>query len=228
MSQHKMDLKAELKRAWEVALMKKPAMHHVASGGKPETTFGYYVIIVSALLTLLGSYFFLSGYISFGPIYALKTAVIQIVMAVVGIYLISFIAKTLFKGKAGYDAFFRVMAYGYLVTWLGLVPALGIIGGLWLLVLTFVILKEVHKLSTGGAIGTMVVTFILGIIVGSVISALTGFSATSFGGAKLPDYSRGFNIRTETEEGAGSIQMKDGKMTIKGPGGEVMEIEVPQ
>jgi len=155
---HISNYKKELKEALDIALFKQHAMHAVAAE-KGKTTFGYYIIIAGALLGIIGQQIF-PAFFRPGLIFSLVMGIMQVVMAVIGIYVLSYIAKKLFNGHAQHDQFFRVTAYGMIVMWLGLIPQLSIISGLWGLALIFVILKVVHKLTTGGAIGTILVAIV--------------------------------------------------------------------
>lgn len=232
----------EIKTAIQVALFKEKDMHHVA-GDKGKTKYAYYFIVISALLSFLGQQMFMSW---FKPTIAsgLLMAAVQVVMTIVGIYVISFIATKIFSGKGKHDAFFRVTCYAMIVSWLTLIPMLGIIGGIWGLILLFVILKSVHKLSTGGAIGTMIVGIVVMGLISMVISPLYGGGYAmrgygQFGGntfkfdspygesvMEMEDEDT-FEMNIPTEDGMGNIEMDDGTMKITGPNGEVMEFTIP-
>jgi hypothetical protein len=230
---------SELKTALNVALLKHKDMNSVASNeGKMVYAFG--ILIVAALISGLGLKFF-GGFFSPSWWMVLSMAVYQVISAIIGIYILSIVAKAIFKGHAKHNAFFRVMAYGMIVTWLAIFPPLSIIGGIWAIVIVFVALKVVHKLTTGGAIGSMLVTIIAMILVSLVLTPLMaalglggfGYGTMQFKGSGfdgMMDFDRGddgFEMKMDTEEGEGSMRMEDGKMTIEGPDGEVMEITIP-
>ncbi|MBU1017691.1 hypothetical protein KKA33_01545 [Patescibacteria group bacterium] len=231
-----MDYKAELKNALHIALLKKNVMHHIA-GDKSKTKFGYYVIIAAAIFGIIGQQLFMSF---FRPslTFSLLNGVIQIVSVVIGIYVLSFIAKSIFKGQAKHDAFFRVMAYGMIVTWLAILPQIAIISGIWGLVLVFVILTTIHKLTAGGAIGTILVAVIAMLVVSMILTplyALLGFGAMGGGSFNLNggktgtmDFNRGggFQMNVPGEDG-GTVQWGEGGMKVTTPEGEVMEINIP-
>ena len=116
----KPDFKKELMEAKDIALFKQPAMHAVAAE-KGKTTFGYYIIIAGALLGFIGQQIF-PAFIRPGLVFGLVMAVMQVIMAVIGIYVLSFVAVKFFKGTAQHDQFFRVAAYSMVVMWLGILP----------------------------------------------------------------------------------------------------------
>lgn len=234
-----MDYKTELKNALSIALLKKNVMHHVAED-KKKTTFGYYVIIAAAVLGIVGQQLFMS-YFKPSLKFSLINGVVQVISVVIGIYVLSFIAKSIFKGYAKHDAFFRVMAYGMIVMWLTVVPMLGIVSGIWGLVLVFVILKTIHKLTTGGAIGTLLVTFVVMIVISMILSPLYGLLGLSGGmGGSFQikgmdgrtgtmDFGRGgFEMNVPDEDG-GTVKMETGEggMKVTGPQGQEIEFNIP-
>lgn len=224
----------EIKTAIDVALFKHPVMHHVA-GDKNKMQYAYGIIVAAALLSLIGGQIF-TGVFAFPLGTAIGMAVSQIIFTIIGIYILSVIAKSIFKGHAAHDAFFRVMAYALIVTWVSIVPPLAIIGAIWGLILTFVILKVIHKLTTGGAIGAILVAIIAMALVSLILSPILGV----FGISSMPSEfkfkgSDSFLEMNKDKDdfeinvgGEGSIKMEDGKMTIKGADGKVIEINVPE
>lgn len=228
----------EVKSAIDVALFKEKTMHAVASD-KERNSYAFLIIILAAILSGLGMKLF-GGF--FTPTWwmMISAAIFQIISTIIAIYIMSVIAKSIFKGQAKHDAFFRVMAYGLIVTWLSIVPAISIIGGLWALVLMFVILKKIHKLTTGGALGTLLVTLIVMALIGLIITptlAALGIKTMPYGGGYMQGGSihmdgyrmdsNEIEMNFETEDGSGSFEMDDGKVTITGPDGSEMTIEVP-
>ena len=228
------NFKADLMLAKDVALLNHKAMHDAASH-KNKTTNAFIVLVIAALISGIGLKFF-GGFFSPSWGMVISMSIYQIVSSIIGIYVLSVVAKSVFKGHAKHDAFFRVMAFGMIVTWLSIIPALSIVGGIWALVVVFTALKVVHKLTTGGAIGALLVTIVAMAIVGMILAPTLGalgirgmhMGSGSFKGGNFGDvYKNGFKMNVNTDEGTGSVKMEDGKMTIEGPDGEKMEIEIP-
>lgn len=233
-----MDYKAELKNALNIALLKKNVMHHITED-KSKTMFGYYVIIAAAIIGVVGQQIFMS---IFKPslTFSLLNGVVQAISTVIGIYVLSFIAKSIFKGQAKHDAFFRVMAYGMVVMWLALLPQIAFIGGLWGLVLVFVILKTIHKLTTGGAIGTILVGIVVMAVVSMLLAPIYGligigtmrggssfnFSPTGSKTGTMDFGGGGFKMNVPGEDGGAVEWGKDG-MKITTDEGEVIEVNMP-
>ncbi len=223
--------------AKDIALLKHKAMHDAASH-KDKTTNAFLILVIAALISGLGLKFF-GGFFTPSWGMVISMSIYQIISSIIGIYVLSVIAKSVFKGHAKHDAFFRVMAMGMIVTWISVIPALSIVGGIWAIVVVFTALKVVHKLTTGGAIGALLVTIIAMAIVGMILAptlgalGIRGMGGLDFGERDFMDggfgdiYNDGFKMNVNTDEGTGSVKMEDGKMTIEGPDGEKMEIEIP-
>lgn len=166
---HYINWRKEIKEAFDIALLKTSAMHSI-SQDKQKTRLGYYIIIIGGILGFIGNQ--LSPVFSiFRPslLYGVYMAIAQIIGVILGIYVISFIAKTFFKGSGNHDEFFRVAAYGMVVMWLSLIPHLSFIAGIWELVIMFMVLKTVHKLTTGGAVGALIVAVVIGMVISGIL-----------------------------------------------------------
>lgn len=210
----------EIQTAMNVAMFKKDVMSHVA-GDAGKTKFGYYIIVAAAILGMIGQMLFL-GWLRPSIGSALIGAVLQVVSSVLSIYVVSFVAQKFFKGAASHDQFFRVAAYGMIVMWLSILPQISIISGIWSLALFFVILQTVHKLTTGAAVGTLLVSVVVMIVVSMVLGAIglsAGVMGGGYGGRSSSFGSKGFNFNSP--DGAGSINFGSGGMKIKTPDGEV-------
>jgi len=225
--------KKELKEAIDIALFKQPAMHAVAAE-KGKTTFGYYIIIAGALLGIIGQQIFPSFFRP-GLIFSLVMGIMQVVMAVVGIYALSYIAKKFFKGQALHDHFFRVCSYAMIVMWLSIVPQLSIVSGLWGLALLFIILKSVHKLTTGGAVGTLIVGFVVMWAISFLASPLymkfstygviNGVKFNNIGGSAGLN-----NVPTSgtVQYGNSKIEYKGDVMKYTDESGKTIEVNIPK
>lgn len=228
----------ELKTALQIALLKHKDMHSVAVD-KSKTKYAFYIIILTAVIGLIGQQFFMGV---FKPTFGmgLGMAIYQVIMVIIGIYILSVIAKSIFKGQAKHDEFFRVMAYSMIVGFLTIIPMLGIITAIWGLILIFVILKTIHKLTTGGAIGTIIVAVIVLGILSMIIAPITGklgfgyhnkgsYNFTGLGGERgtvdIIDKDN-FEMKVDTPDGEGSFEMDEGKVKIEGPDGQIIEFNM--
>lgn len=230
------DYKKELMEAKDIVLFKESAMHAVAAE-KGKTTFGYYIIIAGALLGIIGQQIF-PAFFRPGLIFSLVMGIMQVVMAVVGIYALSYIAKKFFNGHAIHDHFFRVCSYGMIVMWLSIIPQLSIISSLWGLALLFVILKSVHKLTTGGAVGTLVIGIVvmwaLSFIVSpmymkfSTYGVINGMKINNIGGSAGLNNKNNVPTSGTVEYGDSKIEYKGDVMKYTDETGQTIEVKIPK
>lgn len=245
---HHKTIISELKTALRIVLLKHADIQAIAAD-KSKNQFAYGIIIVGALLTFIGQKLFLGSLVS--TWYGLMGSLIQIVLMIAGIYIISFLAVKLFKGQGKHDEFFRVAAYSSILSWLvilmpvvfwvfGLITGSGLVGlvslvlVVWSFVVLFVTLRVVHKLTQGGAAGIIAIILIAGFIIGRFTSlgGYRGGSSYKFdtgNGTGVVDYTnKGFEMKVDGEDGGGTVKMDEGKITITGPDGKVIEMNVPQ
>jgi len=221
----KINFLADIKQAIDIALFRHPAMNHVAKD-KTKNRSAVLIITIAAVLGVLGMKWL--GIFSPGLLWILGLILYHIIAVIIGIYVLSFVATSIFKGSAKHDAFFRVMAFAMIVAWLMILPILGFFAGLWSILLAFSILKTIHKLTTSGALGALVVTVIAIGLIGMLLSPVFGVLGIKGMGGKFGNFNDGFKMNVETEDGTGSVQVKNGKMTIEGPDGEKLEIDIQQ
>jgi hypothetical protein len=244
---HHKTIISELKTALRIVLLKHADIQAVAAD-KSKNKFAYGIIIAGALLTFISQKLFFGSLISLG--YGLLSSLIQIVVMIAGIYIISFLAKKLFKGQANHDEFFRVAAYASILSWViilmpvawwlfGLITGSGLIGlvsfvlGVWSFVILFVTLRVVHKLTQGGAAGIIAIILIAGFIIGRFgglgYRAGGSYKFNTGDGKGVVDYTnKGFEMKVNGEDGGGTVKMDNGKITVTGPDGKVIEMNVPQ
>lgn len=216
MHHKKIDYKKELLSAWEIAKLNKTAMHHASEGGKDQMKVALGIITIGSLFSVIGMRYII-GFFEPTFFYSLKTLIMGVIMPVAGIYILSFIAQKLFKGKAKHHGFFNVMGYGMIVTWLSLFTPLSIIGAFWMLVIVYKALKTVHKLKTTQAIGAMFLAF----IAMAIISALTNpMSSNQI--FNPSNYSKEIDFNFYGEKGG--MKMDGNKIVIESEEGRV---EIP-
>ncbi|MBN2422858.1 YIP1 family protein [Candidatus Woesearchaeota archaeon] len=113
-----------------------------------------------------------------GPVAWIGGAVGAVIGSFIGIGILHIIAK-IFGGKAGFSGFYKPMGIGSLLSW---VPFLGPVLSLWNIVVSVVILEEVHKLSRGKAILVVLIPVIIVTIIALVLMiTAVAFLATMFG-----------------------------------------------
>lgn len=135
---------------------------------KDEKATGYAIIfvLIAGLTQAIGT-FNLPGLVAL-PITTL-------VISFFGIGILHVLAK-LFGGTAAFMEFYRTMGVGYVGVWIAVIPFLGpiLMGlvGLWYLVVHVVVLKAVHKLTTGKAIVVVAIPLVIAIILAVIVATL--------------------------------------------------------
>lgn len=157
------------------------------------TTLGdaikYYIILllINAFLTMIVALVFASsvmsviaqamGQVGMGEIFLAETiglivgAIILVILSFVLLFVVAgwlHLFVYLLGGRKGYAETAKAMIFGstpYLL--IGWIPVIGLfIGGIWSLVLEILGIRELHQVSTGRAIGAVVLAaFILGLII---------------------------------------------------------------
>ena len=126
---------------------------------------------------------------------SLTTAVIAFVMAIVGVFLLSFVANWLapkFGGRDNFPAAFRLVAYSMTASWVaaifGLVPSLALIGsliGLYSFYLYYLGAEPVMGVPKDKTLGYTVVTVLVAIglylVIGIVTAAVAGTTGLAAG-----------------------------------------------
>jgi hypothetical protein len=176
-------LVAEVKDAIEILKLNKPKMTEVEA--RPSaTTWGIVMLAVPALLNLI---LISLAYRVFVVDY-LWMAAIPVASSVAMIFALSLIAQKFFQGKGSNIGFFRVAAYASLASWVTVIPyllmllgansffsllgLLNLAAGAWMLVVTYHVLMEHHKLTQQNAVITIVIGIVAYVIVSSVLANL--------------------------------------------------------
>lgn len=148
------------------------------------------LIAIGPVCTVIGS--FLAPY-NLGLTYYLSTAVVSFVLAIVSLYLLSFIASFLsprFGGKDDFASAFKLVAYSQTPGWLlgvlsllvFVAPVLGILGllALYGLYLFYLGATPVMNVPQDKAVGYTVVTIIAAIVLYIIVGAITASIVASF------------------------------------------------
>lgn len=176
-------LKGGLMDVVEILKLNKTKIDAVAGRDSEGVTMALIYLAIGSFGAPLGGAIF--GYNVLGVTFrtpilnALIGGVIATVMGALVVYITSLVAERLFKGKGKFPQFFRVMGYAYLVSLLGIVtmvPFLGSLAGIWVLVVDFIALQQVHKLDTTNAILTIIVTIVAFVVLSFLVASL-GMSA---------------------------------------------------
>lgn len=157
------------------------------AGRKEATKWGIVILVVPPVANfILAALNFSSG---IGVIFSrfLLWPIFIPVLSIVGTtFLISFVAKSMFKGAGNHIAFFNVIAYSGAVLWITIIPfflaflgfldafglfnLISIASAIWMLVVTYRMLMIHHKLNQQDA----TVTIVAGIIGFAILKSLLG------------------------------------------------------
>lgn len=165
--------------------------------------FTRYVVPLAAIgpvASLLGSQLF--GFsalgISFRPsfMFSVSTAILTFVLALVSVFVISFIADKLatnFGGESSSRNAFKLVAYSMTASWLagifGIVPSLALLGivGLYSFYLFYTGVTPLMKVPADKAMTYTIVTVICAIILNIIVGAIAYRVGGVFGGPSLSD-----------------------------------------
>ncbi|MFH2021334.1 MAG: Yip1 family protein [archaeon] len=115
--------------------------------------------------------------------------IMEVVFSFVGVGIIHLLAK-LFGGKAKFMELYRTNGIGYIAMWIAVIPFIGstLAGliGLWYIVVSVVILKAVHKLSTGKAVMVVLIPLIVAAIIAAIITFIGVVFLSSMFGSSIP------------------------------------------
>lgn len=129
-----------------------------------------------------------------GLMTGLTSAIISYVMAIVGVFVLAWVADMLapkFAGTSNRTAAFKLVAYSMTAGWLagifGLIPALAVLGlaGLYSLYLLYTGASALMNVPEDKAVGYTAVTVVCALVLGFVASAITGSVAGLFAGPAL-------------------------------------------
>lgn len=106
-------------------------------------------------------------------------------LAVVGAFASLFISGSLthlfvraFDGRKGYGNTIKAFAYGNtLLVLFGWIPFVGMLLWIWALVLGVISIRQLHEISTGRAVGAVLLGIVVLVIIGVVIGVLVGLLA---------------------------------------------------
>jgi hypothetical protein len=182
-------LKSQIFDAIEVVKLNKAKMAEVAS--RPSATkWGILILVLPALLNwIFSALTYPSGLLSVFQSYVFGAILIPVLSLVAMIFVISLVAEKFFGAKGAHVGFFRVLAYGSILLWISVIPYLlallglwffgGLFGlvslaaGIWLLVVSYHLLIEHHKLSKENAVFALIAGivgyFVIAKILGSVL-----------------------------------------------------------
>lgn len=164
-----MDFSNSIKQAIEILKLNKAAIEKVAKD-KQATTAGILILIIGGII---------GGIASKKWILLSITPIIVLIFSFIGIGILHLIAK-LFGGKAEFIELYRVLTHASILNWLSifdLVPylktAIAIITSIWGIVVNFVTIKNIYKISTLKTIFVIIIPILLFIVIMAIMIILS-------------------------------------------------------
>ena len=112
-----------------------------------------------------------------GPLLAVAMLVLSLISGIIAVFIMGLwmhIWVYVVGGRKGVTQTIKALMYGatpsYLLGW---IPFIGIIAGIWALIVEIIGIRQLHELSTGKA----VLAFILAIIIPGIVAAIVVFAA---------------------------------------------------
>ncbi len=228
-------------RAKSILLQPKTEWPRVAGETTPPTQvlLGYALplIAIGPIATLIGGQLFPTSFlgvtyqIGFGA--ALSIAVTSFVLAILSLFVVTFVANFLspkFGGRDDWPAAFRLVAYSMTAAWVvgivGLIPALGILGllALYSLYLFYLGATPVLGVPQDKSLGYTVLTVIAAIVVNIVVGVLAGAITGAF---YTPSAASGVDTATIDMGELGKVEI-DGNTATLTVDGEEVEVTLPE
>jgi len=174
-----------IKQAIDIVKLKGKVIEKVSKDNN-ATLIGILIIAIAGILGGLGSTLYGT------PDLAISTIILTSLFAPVFTVLIYFILvgimhtlARLFGGKAKYIEYFRAESHAAILSWLGVLALIPLLGGIinlfisiWGFIVSVVVLENVHKLTRGKAIIVVLIPIIVMILL-LVIGSATYFGAVN-------------------------------------------------
>lgn len=216
----------------------------------PMSVFTKYVIplaLIGPVATLIGQFVFgmpsvFGVTITLSPTYLISNAVATFILALIGVWVIAWVANFFSPKQGGKDDFpaaFRLVAYAMTASMVGgifgLLPAISILSVLFSLYSIYlfykgakVVMNVPEDKGVVYTVLTVIVAVVIQIVIGVIVGMITGPSLMAGAGMSGIEAS-GDDVSIDMG-GFGSIDSSDGgaTMTITGPDGEEITINVDE
>ena len=176
-----MDLQKSLKQAWDILLLKEPAMNQVAKD--PDALQPAYIIVaLTSVVTALGNMLFptVVGRVVYRYEWLdmVLDAGLSIAFGIGLLYLTGYLAESVFHSKLSMQGYVKVMGHATLVNIVALFPPVSFIAGVWALVVMCFTLNKLGKMQAG--------SIILLILLQGLVFAAIGYAMLGAGLASMP------------------------------------------
>ncbi|MCD6109929.1 YIP1 family protein [bacterium] len=175
----KFDLKKEFMNSIEILKLNEKKIHDISI--RKTTASAAFLFIAAGVVSMsLGTYFMFPAGWRMSVGYLLVSMIVSLITAFVAIFAIDFVGSQFFKGKGSFGELFRVMGYAYvlMIPFIliavapGLYSLLGLVLGVWMIVVTYKIISVIKKLNPTNTILTII---IVGIVLAIIFGILQYF-----------------------------------------------------
>lgn len=142
-------MKKYLRYAFDIVLMNEQAMRSVADD-KDAYKPALIILGTSAVIKSLGSFFFpVRGIVVYRPGFldVVGESITTFVILLLSFYLCGYFVQEFFKGKIGMEAFVKVMSFGTAIGFIGILPKLNIIAGIWGFLIFLAVLRRLAQIE---------------------------------------------------------------------------------
>jgi len=181
----KFDIGKEFMNALEILKLNGKKMEEIAAN-KAAALPALIFILIGALAFHVGIYFFfanmmkglgaLAGMGDFSlniPLLDLLISFLLLsVITIVEIFVLDFVANIAFKGQGKFGQLFRVLGYANLVMIISVFMQIGFIGGIWLLVVSYVALTKIKKLDSTNTVLTIIISLVVVAVLSYLVNLL--------------------------------------------------------
>ena len=161
-----------MNRLMGIITFKSPVYKEVAEDRTATSTAAIIVIAVAVLVGIIAGAIGGTGRTLISNL--VYTVVVQLISWAIGSWLLAFIAKQFFHGDTDTGEMLRVTGYTSIFQILGIIPVLGIIGGLLQAVANIIGIREAAGFDTTKAILTVVIEWVIIFIITLVIAGIIG------------------------------------------------------
>lgn len=180
----KFDFKKEFMNAIEILKLNEKTMQEIATR-KTTATAAFLFVLISIVAMSLGSYLMFPSAWRPSVGYLFINMLISLIAFFVVVFVIDYTASQFFKGKGNYGQLFRVMGYAYVVMipyiLLAIIPSLfsliGLVTGIWMLIVVFKAISVVKKLNPTQTVFTLLIT----LVVMAIVYAILGYFGVGMG-----------------------------------------------
>ena len=163
----KFDFQKEFMNAIEILKLNEKKMMEIATR-KTTATAAFLFVLIGVVSTSLGTYLMFPSMWRPSISFLIVNILVSLVAFFIGVFVIDFVASKFFNGKGNFGQLFRVMGYAYVLMipyiLLAVIPSLvailGLVLGIWMLIVVFKTISVVKKLNPTNTVFTLLIVLV--------------------------------------------------------------------